>query len=356
MASPAGSDGRRSRDRVAMESLALKSAASALRRVDTCWKNLAHEEDIEAVHRLRTGTNHLRSLLKLAGPLCGWPQTGETEAVLKRWQKSWGPVRDLDVLILHLTDWSKSMDPQARNSAERVLAIFRQRRATLYTRAFKEIGKKKGKQARETLDSMKRWVRQRRHALPGKKSDPAARKSFAAASISLLWPTVLTGWQTRKRKAEKNFHGEDLHKFRLANKRLRHVLQLYKSIARPGWLELLALVDDLHETIGDLHDTEVLIGEVETLAARWAKNGTSRSRVIPRQVLYLLTHLDVRRREKFGHALELWYRLNQPETKSLLLDPLKPRKAVTPSPRGPKTSPSKSKTPNARAASPSPKP
>jgi len=331
MVTAAGPDARPSVLCTGLELLALEAASSALRRVDRCWKNLGDEEDIEAVHRLRTGTNRMRSLLKLVGPVCNWPQIKETEASLERWQKSWGPVRDLDVLILHLAEWSKGMQPAARRTADHVLAVYRRRRAALYAKAMKEIGKKRGKQARETLDRLKRWIRQRRRALKKMKSAPGKKKpATIRPSITLLWPQVTRVWRSRKAKAEKDFHGLVLHKFRLANKRLRHVLQLYKPVAEPAWIDLLQVVDDLHENLGVLHDIEVLIGQTETLAARWVRNASPRKGLSPREVQLLLGILDTRRREAFGRVLELWRRINLQETKSLLADPVRPTKPRTP--------------------------
>lgn len=334
MGSPAGPDAGRTKLRAALETIALEAAAGALRRVDRCWKGLANEEDIEAVHRLRTGTNRIRSLLKVVGTVCAWPQVKETNAVLQKWQKSWGPVRDLDVLILHLAEWSQAMDPDSQRTAELVLSVYRRRRAALYGKAVGEIGKKKAKQALDTLEGLTSWVRRRRRTVArGKGGGTAKNPRSARESIALLWPGVTKVWHSRRTEAERTFHGLVLHKFRLANKRLRHVLQLYKPVARPEWLELLVLVDDLHETLGVLHDIEVLLNETETLAARWAKRKSPRNGLKPEEMLLLLSLLDARRRTAFGHVLELWRELNRPEIQALLRDPVNPVEVVTPAPR-----------------------
>jgi CHAD domain-containing protein len=312
--------------------LALDAAQSTVRRVNRCWKNLNDETDIEAVHRMRTGINRLRSLLRLVGPVCTWPETHTLEDRLERWQKRWGPVRDLDVLIQHLSGLMLSLDRRSRPSAEAVLDVLRRRRRRLYRTALKATDKKKGKDARQALNEIRELVRRRRHGL--KKTDSRAKKEKAKAkskakagtkadpaAIRLLWPGILPLWKKRKARADRAFWGPTLHKFRLGNKRMRHALQLFQPVAPPSQKALLQLVNELHDGLGALHDHEVLIGDVETLAAAHAASPKKYPRLENGDAGALLRALDAERRRIHTHVLALWKRLHTPEVQALLADP-----------------------------------
>ncbi len=322
MAIPTQRNPQRDRLVVVLDALAVSAAVRGIARLLRVWDGLYDEGDIEAVHRLRTGLNRMRSLVRLFGPLCGWPNPGQTERALRRWQRALSPLRDLDVLSLDLRAVADSLHGPARRAARRLQSTLQSRRKALYSRALREVQRKKGHQALQTLELLRETLSEHRK---GVKREMAAlsrrRRPRSFPAIALVWPDVHGLWMARKRKAEQSFHGLVLHRFRLANKRLRHVLQLFQSGAPIRMQPLYALVGDVHDSLGRLHDFEVLIEEAETLAGKRMARAGKIVAPSPAGCIGLLAALEARRREILDHSLELWKRLHDPTVAEMLARP-----------------------------------
>ena len=80
-------------------------------------------EDIESVHKMRVAVRRMRSLLQLTGDYYKGKSIAETERRLREIARALGAIRDLDVLILDLQQFSAPLaaGQAGRGSANRPL-------------------------------------------------------------------------------------------------------------------------------------------------------------------------------------------------------------------------------------------
>lgn len=223
--------------------------------------------DIEFLHDFRVALRRTRSVLSDFGPLF-------VPEALERWKEElrWlggvtGPTRDLDVLLHNWSSLVGDLDADTRERLEPLYTVAKARREA----AFVEL--------RRALDSdryariVDGWPR----FLAALKETPPTAGELEEVVGRRLWRRF-----KRVRKAGSalvpDSPAEDFHRVRIHGKKLRYILEVYKSLW--GASEVKSAVKALkrfQDHLGDFNDAEVHAGLVRELAEN--------SRLEPRVVL-----------------------------------------------------------------------
>lgn len=223
------------------------------RRVLTASLPKALKGDVEAVHRARVTTRRLREALTILDGTLSAGSAQEHRRRLRRVTRALGPVRELDV-------------------ADGLLARLEQN-ATAHRRV---IGK------------VRRWIRQernaRRRAMRSRLSSKLERlrAALATAAQRISGSDGSTRWReglaTRIQelaartdeavaRAGAMYVSERVHQVRIRLKKLRYALEFAGESGVARTTRLVRRLKAAQDTLGRLHDLEVVLLEVRTLAA-----------------------------------------------------------------------------------------
>jgi triphosphatase len=233
-------------------SFALEDPATALlqrlitvqtARLHKQYKGVIQGDDPEAVHDARVAARRMRSALFFFAPWLPPKVERDLRRRLRKLGRVLGSVRDLDVSLLYLHKHAAILAPAAEAPLRRHLEGQReQARATLlaYYRG------KGYRQLRKTLDAfiaMNLPVRERLgDVLPGLIEN-------AVAAIRLYEDTLVPGCPD-----------EHLHALRIACKRLRYLLEFTRYRTGSTGERLIALLTQMQDHLGDIHDAHVGAG------------------------------------------------------------------------------------------------
>ena len=227
--------------------------------VDAACARLRHGDDAEALHDFRVALRRLRSFVRAYKNhlpigkhlrLAIGAVTGDT-----------GSARDAEVALVWLRANHRHLDPRAQPGYYWMLGRLQ--------------GRLSGDQGAKVESAVAAWE-ELRTELSRRLKKPAGKHTnapdFAGASAALILEQVrdverrLNQWQASDDPAL-------AHRTRIAGKRLRYMVETFKDseLAREGVAWLKQLQDDL----GELHDRQVMIEELEQTADRAAQSVTS---------------------------------------------------------------------------------
>ena len=206
------------------------------------------------VHQARVASRRLREALPVLTEGLQHTKAGKANRKIRRLTQALGTVRELDV-TLHLIDELAERPAIPRTALAEVRALVieerEQRRAVMLERL-------------EHVDVAKLARRLE-----------AVRQSLMAPTASHAWRSALAGRITRRaRRLERAIHAaghiyepEGLHDVRIAAKKLRYALEIAdESGAAPG-REALRTIKRVQDTLGRLHDLQVLHHHVAAVGA-----------------------------------------------------------------------------------------
>jgi CHAD domain-containing protein len=226
--------------------------------------------DAEAVHQLRVATRRARAALELFAPLLSPKVTNWFQKKLRKLRRAAGDARNLDVYRAHLAEQlielpaavAELLDEQ-RERAQRPLVKLDKR-----------------------LRKGKRWQEQQVALLAELKSPkvtktpPPSVAEFAAQALVPLAGEFRAGLMPSNRSAAQ------LHRLRIAGKRLRYTLEVVAGALPKRKLALLKPLEGLQQILGDLNDLSTaaelingLVGKADKGAPRkWLKSERKRQR------------------------------------------------------------------------------
>jgi len=210
-------------------------------------------DDIEALHDMRVASRRLRAALSLLADYL------PAEAVRLKPELAWlgqtiGAVRDLDVQLVRLGEWTAAVPPEDREPLSRLRALLDEERA----RARAEMLK--------ALDSARyeRFVRRFSSML---RTRTGARTPAGLAAA----PDLVERRHRALRKAMKRIDGEAepaaYHRLRIASKRFRYALEFLSELYDGDTKPMVRRTVELQDLLGDFQDADVAIGRFRRLAA-----------------------------------------------------------------------------------------
>ena len=123
-------------------------------------------------------------------------------------------------------------------------------------------------------------------------------------------------WETFIRNPARR---EELHNMRIAIKRLRYTMELFGVVYKPKkrFTECLAVLVDLQEILGDVHDSDVVLDVLTDYAYRCG-DGAARDALAP-GVATLIARTRETRKVDYETFLEKWEHLSAKGFKQKLL-------------------------------------
>ena len=259
-----GADGR---------AFAIVQARRRLRELKRQLQRTAQAPTAEAVHRTRVAIRRFTRAIAASQPFLRTKDVRKSRQRLKEIMAAAGMVRDCDVALRFL---ARLREPRATGLQAR-LKDRRDESASALSAALT------GFSNRQT--SLK-WV-------PASAGDPAALhpplQEFARRSIGRIWKEFLTkGDRARNKEAT----ARNLHRFRIACKKLRYTLEFFRPLYGPAFTEGVAGIKRVSALLGDINDCVT----VEALLANY------------RHANRLIGRLKRRQRKKTDLFREQWKR------------------------------------------------
>lgn len=214
------------------------------------WPAMQAGEPEDGIHRGRVAAKRLREALRLFRPAL---QPAALKPVIKavdRLNDALGAVRDPDVLAELVAEYAPAQ-PDLADAFTRDLAPRRHRAQA------KLVARLERLERQGLADGLSRLARDGRHD----RDHPVAGerlRPFASALIAQRLDGVADGL----RAVEGPWDAAGLHRARVVNKRLRYAIEPFAETIGNGLAEAYDDVVALHSLLGDLHDLDVLAGEL----------------------------------------------------------------------------------------------
>jgi CHAD domain-containing protein len=206
--------------------------------------------DPEDLHRLRVAVRRARAVLRAARPLLDAEWTDGLRTELRWLGRALGPVRDLDVLLVHLRDEIGSLDADEAFAAERLIHALESERDVARGALLEAL---ESNRYLALLDALGEAAEQPRGSGTQVDLDDVARAAFADV-----------------RKCAKNLgerpSDEALHTLRIRMKRARYVAELAGTPGRRG-KRFIARARALQDLVGAHQDAVVASTRLRELAA-----------------------------------------------------------------------------------------
>jgi CHAD domain-containing protein len=215
----------------------LRAKDAAVRRSD----------DHDAVHDMRVAIRRLRSILRTARSMLDRGWVDELRGELDRFGQLLGAVRDLDVLLEHLSAAAAELGAEA--DGRELLAPLELDRGRARAELRAAMSGRRYRLLLERLDSAVRYLPVTRTDV---KVEKLARKEFK----KLL---------RFERRADLDDDGQ-LHKLRIRGKRARYAAELAETERGPRATKFVAAAKELQDTLGEHQDAVVAVERLRRLA------------------------------------------------------------------------------------------
>jgi len=283
-------------------------------------------EDVECLHQARVASRRLRAALSTFRDC--WP--GRT---FRKWRKqirqftvALGPARDIDVQVQYiqqiLADLSEDRRP-CRAGVARLLLRLRQRREALQPRVIRALDRLEDSGVLKEMRSATDQV------LAGQEDNPtlaASAFAFAQAREHIVRRLYkLMGYQgSLADPGDQRRH----HRMRVAAKRLRYTMELFKPVYQDTVDETIAAVKQVQTLLGAVHDSDVWTEDFQRFREEEQERtreyfGHSRpfKRLGP-GIDYLLAHQQEVREQAFAELKQRWGELQDAQMWERLIQTL----------------------------------
>jgi len=213
-------------------------------------------KDVKAVHQARVTTRRLRAAVQLTKPILSGKPRREFSGALRRLRRTLGPLRDVDVMLLHLEDLRGG--GHHADAVEWFSGQLRTRRAKLARKCCKKMSS-----ARRLL-GLKAWTTLRAELRDGESSIRRRATRAVPEQLAAFRECADQVW-TFRRKHSVGL-GPDVHELRIAGKLLRYTLELATPLGYELSPAVLRSFKRLQEALGLWHDY-VVLGEHALRAA-----------------------------------------------------------------------------------------
>jgi CHAD domain-containing protein len=206
-------------------------------------------KDVKAVHRARVATRRLRAAMQLTEPMLSDKPLREFTRALRRLRRTLGPLRDVDVMLVHLEELRG--DAQHAGAVEWLSGQLRRRRGKLERKCCKKMSSRKhltGLRAWETLQPELRKGEPTIHRRAAREV-PEQLASFRECADEI---------SSFRREPSAAGLGSDVHELRIAGKLLRYTLELATPLGYQLSPTVLRSFKQLQDALGLWHDYVVL--------------------------------------------------------------------------------------------------
>ena len=221
-------------------------------------------DDVEDVHQMRVATRRLRAALQVLGPAVAPKRAQAFRRRLRSVAAALGDVRDRDVFLEHVHDYSVSLDEGRRTGLAPLIEGLEHDQRAARRRLLKRLDGRR----------YARFKQECAHFLTASDASdapapvPTPRVRYAAGSAILQRYEHLRAYETVVPAHGEHIDPEKmalLHQMRIAGKHLRYTLELFADALGAGADTALKPLMALQEHLGALQDTEVALAYIGSL-------------------------------------------------------------------------------------------
>ncbi len=210
----------------------------------------------DGVHRMRVALRRMRALLRLYGDRFEPGTLDDLIVPMRKTGKKLGAVRDLDVLVGHLTGYQAGLPDDEQEAANPLVKEWRKRRRA----ARKDLNRYlRSKRYRRFVKRLAEFASQPGLGVPDDDGEVIPRQVRHVLG-STIWRRYEAVWAYAPVLEEAS--EETLHELRIACKYLRYSLEFFREVlGETKAAPLIAPVVALQDYLGHLHDASVA-GEI----------------------------------------------------------------------------------------------
>jgi CHAD domain-containing protein len=230
----------------------LAESADRLVRQDALLRVRA---DSDSVHDARVAVRRLRSDLRTFGPIVGLARSRALRERLRRLQDGFSAARDADVLLARLGCHLDDLPDADRAAADDALTPLRDERDAAYARM------------REMLDEPAHAALLR--DVVDMAQQPPAGSAAAELACDVIPGIVRDAWSALRKRVRRRSRppaDEELHRIRIAAKRVRYAAEALAPVAGRRARSLARAIERLQTILGDQHDAVVACDRMRALA------------------------------------------------------------------------------------------
>jgi CHAD domain-containing protein len=225
--------------------------------------------DAEELHQMRVATRRLRAFLRAGRPLLDADWAEELRLELKWLGGMLGPVRDMDVLVAHLRDDAKTLEPAERRTLGRVFGHLDAARTDARSAMLEALGSER---YFRLLDRLEESV-----ASPRLGADQRPLEDLAAAEFRRL--------RKAARALAEDPPDDALHDLRIRGKRARYAAELAEPVAGKAATRFIQQAKAFQDVLGEHQDAVVAEQRLRGLLGETggATTGFAIGRLVERQ-------------------------------------------------------------------------
>ncbi len=224
---------------------------------------IIRDDNLEFLHQYRVSLRRIRSLMKQLKYLYSNKIYSAITAQIKTMMITTNQLRDLDVYLLKMDDYFDCLEHIHHQGLARFFDDLQDARKNSFKVVKRRLKSNDYKQQSLHLEDIlsQDWERQKEKAESAEKHlcQAAAQKVIDQATQAVKQHTnLIISVHTRTDAKSKNSDDSQIHRLRIACKRLRYNLEYFTPLMKKGMLkEQLVLLKSLQTTLGDFNDASV---------------------------------------------------------------------------------------------------
>jgi CHAD domain-containing protein len=215
-------------------------------------------DDAEAIHDMRVASRRLQQVLDLLYPKPRTQELRKLRRQIRRSRQALGDVRNCDVLI----EWvgrSLGRKRSARRDAWTAVQNFLvKRRSESFVRAMRKFGKMNLAVFYVNLKELLHRDKASEHTTEHHSHAADSPQTTFAGDLRGALQSTWNRFEDQVAQSHRHPRAEAVHAARIAAKRLRYLVEVFREIGVPGSADALASLRHLQKFLGDWHDLEVL--------------------------------------------------------------------------------------------------
>ncbi len=287
-----------------------KSLCDLLLAEPWAWEGL----DPEGVHRMRVATRRLRAALQAFKPVLPGLPFEELHSEFKWLAARLGAVRDLDVYLASLADYTCGIPPQELS----LLTGYELRLAEARQKARDRLI---GCLSSERYEKLRHDFTDQLKSKLAKGLKPRARRLCIAEAAELLISSQYEAVLSQGRAISPDSPSEELHDLRIACKRLRYLFEIFEAAYQRPIAKSIKRLKSLQELLGEYQDACVAVGDARAYAEQVSMREEHRGLLLAcGQLMHSLQQTAQARRRSFSVA---WERFDRHGRLKKLMDQLR---------------------------------
>lgn len=228
-----------------------------LRRMQLYEAGSRTGEDIESVHKMRVAVRRMRSLLRFLDGYYPDRTVASAETRLRQIARALGAIRDLDVLILDLQQFSATLPLESQQHANALISRLDRRRARRRKRLNAFLDSKRYRRGLRLLEKFA--------GIQGKRAGrpllPHAPQELRHVLPSLLHQrlAIVSAYDAVLPAAD----DKRLHALRVECKRLRYAIEFFAPVLGASAASFLELITAMQDTLGRINDIAVFVSRLQ---------------------------------------------------------------------------------------------